>query len=187
MARPVQCVVSPGGSASVRATIRSPTSGPNGAMRDGRVLSRRRPSTPSAAKRSCQRQTAVLLLPVRRMMAAVPRPSAVASTSGAPDVLLRAVAVRHDGSKPVAVRGGHVDDDPGAHAPDSHAIIATGIPKRTLPSPSIHYVGRETYLTTSNNAFSDALLPVRTLLEPGSELFVRASGLKEGQLVAFSG
>ena len=57
---------------------------------------------------------------------------------GAPDVLLRAVAVRHDGFQPVAVRGGHVDDDPGAHRPDSHAITATGIPCRTFPSPSDH-------------------------------------------------
>ena len=80
MARPVHWVVSPGGSASVKATIRSPTSGPNGATREGRVLSRNSPSTPSLAKRSCQRQTAVLLLPVRRMTAFVPSPSAVAST-----------------------------------------------------------------------------------------------------------
>ena len=32
-------------------------------MRDGRVLSRKRPSTPSSMKRSCQRQTQVLDLP----------------------------------------------------------------------------------------------------------------------------
>ena len=57
---------------------------------------------------------------------------------GTPDMLLRAVAVRHDGIKPVTVRGGHFNDDPRAHAPDSHAIIPAGIPKRTLPSPSIH-------------------------------------------------
>ena len=41
---PVQWVVSPGGSASVSATIRAAvTSGPSGGMREGRVLSRRRP------------------------------------------------------------------------------------------------------------------------------------------------
>ncbi len=49
-------------------------------MREGRVLSRRSPSTPSAAKRSCQRQTQVLDLPVARMIAFVPRPSALRST-----------------------------------------------------------------------------------------------------------
>ena len=36
-----------------------------------------RPSTPARIKRSCQRQTTDLLLPVRRMISAVPRPSAV--------------------------------------------------------------------------------------------------------------
>src|SRR5205085_5794009 len=53
----VQCVVSPGGSPCVRATTRAATSGPSGGMRAGRVLSRRSPTTPSCAKRSCQRQT----------------------------------------------------------------------------------------------------------------------------------
>ncbi|EDP64955.1 Transposase (class III) [alpha proteobacterium BAL199] len=38
------------------------------------------PSTPSAAKRSCQRQTAVLATPASRMIALVPRPAAVSST-----------------------------------------------------------------------------------------------------------
>lgn len=46
----------------------------------------------------------------------------------APDVFLRAVTVRHDGFEPGAVRRGYVDDDPRAHAPDSHTITATGIP-----------------------------------------------------------
>lgn len=68
---------------SVRATIRWPTSGPNGTTREGRVLSRRSPSTPLPAKRSCQRQTAVLLLPVLCMTAFVPSPSAGASTIAA--------------------------------------------------------------------------------------------------------
>jgi hypothetical protein len=72
----VQCVVSPGASLSVRATTRSASSGARRAMREGRVLSRSKPSTPSAMKRSCQRQTQVLDLPVRRMIAAVPTPSA---------------------------------------------------------------------------------------------------------------
>src|SRR5215210_7389426 len=78
-------------------------------MRAGRVLSRRRPSTPSSAKRSCQRQTAVLLLAVRRMIAAVPSPSAVVSTIAARQTRF---CVRHDGFEPVAVCGGYVDDDP---------------------------------------------------------------------------
>ena len=46
-------------------------------MREGRVLSRRRPSTPSCMNRSCQRQTQVFDLPVWRMISLVPTPSAL--------------------------------------------------------------------------------------------------------------
>ena len=46
-------------------------------MRDGRVLSRNSPSKPVAAKRSCQRHTQVLDLPVCRMISTVPAPSAL--------------------------------------------------------------------------------------------------------------
>ena len=43
---------------------------------DGRVLSRKSPSTPcSAMKRSCQRQTHGLDLPVRRVISTVPQPA----------------------------------------------------------------------------------------------------------------
>lgn len=51
-----------------------------GLMRDGLVLSRRRPSNPSSAKRSCQRHTQVLDLSVRRMISLVPKPSALSTT-----------------------------------------------------------------------------------------------------------
>ena len=80
IARPVQCVTSPGGSINVRATTRSATSDAKAGTRDGRVLSRRRPSTPACMNRSCQRHTAVLALPVRRMISVVPQPSAVSRT-----------------------------------------------------------------------------------------------------------
>jgi hypothetical protein len=83
IAAPVQWVASCGGSVAVRATTLSMTSWPSGGTRGGRVLSRNRPSTPSAAKRSCQRQTQVFDLPVRRMISTVPRPSAVNSTISA--------------------------------------------------------------------------------------------------------
>jgi hypothetical protein len=46
----------------------------------GRVLSRSRPSTPSCMKRSCQRQTQVLEVPVRRTTLVVQTPSALSST-----------------------------------------------------------------------------------------------------------
>ena len=87
---PVQCVASPGGSASVSATTRAATSAPSGGMREGRVLSRSRPSTPSAMKRSCQRQTQVFDLPVRRMISFVPTPiGGQKDDLGPPDMLLR--------------------------------------------------------------------------------------------------
>ncbi len=71
-------------------------------MREGRVLSRKRPSTPSATKRSCQRQTQVLDLPVSRMISFVPTPSALSSTiCGSPDVLLRRVAVLDQSAEPI--------------------------------------------------------------------------------------
>ena len=50
-------------------------------MREGRVLSCKSPSTPSAAKRSCQRQTQIFDLPASRMIAFVSTPSALSSTS----------------------------------------------------------------------------------------------------------
>ena len=77
---PVQWVISPGGSANVRATTRSVTSRARGGMREGRVLSRSRPSAPHCMNRSCQRQTAVFATPAARMISAVPWPSPVMST-----------------------------------------------------------------------------------------------------------
>src|SRR5215472_17077924 len=56
---------------------RSTVAAGSGGMREGRVLSRLSPSTPSCMKRSCQRQTTVLPLPTARAMALVPAPSAV--------------------------------------------------------------------------------------------------------------
>ena len=76
----VQWVTSPGGSVSVSATVRSCTVAGSRGIRDGRVLSRNSPSTPCAMKRSCQRHTVTLLLPVWRMIVFVPTPSAVIST-----------------------------------------------------------------------------------------------------------
>lgn len=79
----VQCVASPGGSVCVSATTRAATSAPSGGMREGRVLSRSRPSKPSCIKRSCQRQTQVLDLPVWCMISLVPSPSALNKTISA--------------------------------------------------------------------------------------------------------
>ena len=49
----------------------------------GPSLSRSRPSNPSSKKRSCQRQTQILDLQVRRMISFVPAPSAVKRTISA--------------------------------------------------------------------------------------------------------
>ena len=73
----VQYVVSAGGSSSVRFATRSAMSGPRGGIREGRVLSRKRPLMPSSANRSCQRQTHVLDLPVWRIISTVTAPSAL--------------------------------------------------------------------------------------------------------------
>src|SRR6516165_8882411 len=76
----VQWVTSPGGSVCVSATVCSCTVAGSRGIRDGRVLSRTSPSTPCVMKRSCQRHTVTLLLPVCRMIVFVPMPSAVIST-----------------------------------------------------------------------------------------------------------
>ena len=78
IARPVQCVASPGGSANVSATTRSISAGGNGGKPGFRVFSRNRPATPSRMNRSCQRQTHGFETPARRIISAVPQPSAVA-------------------------------------------------------------------------------------------------------------
>jgi hypothetical protein len=58
IARPVQWVAAPGGSAQVSVTTRRTTASPRGALPGLRLASRRRPSTPASAKRRCQRHTA---------------------------------------------------------------------------------------------------------------------------------
>jgi hypothetical protein len=83
MARPVQCVVSPGGSAKVSSTTWATVPAGSGALPGLRVLSRSSPSTPSRMKRSCQRHTAGFESPERRMTSFVPRPSAVAISAWA--------------------------------------------------------------------------------------------------------
>ena len=76
--RPVQWVASPGGGPSARSTTRCTVSGGSGGLPGLRVLSRASPSTPSAMNRACHRHTTGFDLPDRRMISAVPQPSAVA-------------------------------------------------------------------------------------------------------------
>ncbi len=76
--RPVQWLASPGGRPSAKSTTRCTVAAGSGGLPGLRVLSRVSPATPSAMNRSCHRQTTGLALPDRRMIAAVPQPSAVA-------------------------------------------------------------------------------------------------------------
>ena len=77
-AAPVQCVASPARASIVSVTTRAAI---RGSSFDARGRScREKPVHPAAAKRSCQRQTQVLDLPVSRMIAFVPAPSALSKT-----------------------------------------------------------------------------------------------------------
>jgi hypothetical protein len=115
----------------VRATTRSATEGTSFGMREGRVLSRRSPSTPSAANRSCQRQTQVLGL------AGLAHDRVRADALGAeqhdlrpPNVLLRRVAVFDQSVEPIKVGGRDRNGNAGSHATDSHAPSPPRIPHR---------------------------------------------------------
>ncbi len=135
----VQCVASSGGCSMVSATTRSATEGSSFAMREGRVLSRSSPSTPSAAKRSCQRQTQVLDLPVSRMIAFVPTPcGAEQDDLRPPDVLLRRVAVPDQSAEPIKVGRRDGKGNTRSHAANSHAASPPGIPDGIQMSDAIH-------------------------------------------------
>jgi hypothetical protein len=82
-------------------------------------------------KRSCQRQTTDLLLPVCRIRRQQDDP-------GAPNMLLRAVPVAYDRSKSPAIGSLHVHHDPFAHPTDSHACKPSGILKGTRSSGRYH-------------------------------------------------
>src|SRR5512140_801402 len=118
IAAAVQWVAWCGGSVAVSAITRSMIVCCQGGMRDGRVLSRRSPSTPSVMNRSCQRQTLGFDLPLWRMISAVPK--AVRGRQDdlrPPDVLLRAVPVRDDPFQTGTVGGADFGADVPAHAP----------------------------------------------------------------------
>ena len=83
IARPVQWVASPGGSAQVIATTRATVSAGSGGVPGGRVLSRSRPLTPCSANRRCQRHTAGRLTPARLATSATASRAADSSTSRA--------------------------------------------------------------------------------------------------------
>src|SRR5262249_33968950 len=93
--RVLQCVAFGGGCIVVVSTF-SFTSADSGFLREGRVLSRRRPSTPVSMYRSCQRHTHGFDLLVSRIIALVP--GGGEHDIGPPHVLARAIPIRHDPS-----------------------------------------------------------------------------------------
>ena len=87
----LQCVALDGVSCTVFAITFNRISLGSGGTREGRVLLRLSPGTPSSRYRSCHRQTVGFDMPVRRMISTVPTPSAVANTMPARQVSLRGV------------------------------------------------------------------------------------------------
>ena len=57
---------------------------------------------------------------------------------GAPDVLLRAVPIRHDRRKLPTISRAHFDYNPHTHGADSHPLTPQGILNRTQPSDFVH-------------------------------------------------
>ena len=92
------------------------------------VLSRSRPSTPSAMNRACQRQTQGFDLPVRRMISTVPAPSAVARMTPARQTcfcgLFRSATTASNRARSAALTSTVI---PSRIRRDSHRLIRLGI------------------------------------------------------------
>ena len=83
---------------------------------------------PRASNRSCQRHTHGFEIPARRIIAAVPQPSAVAQDDlRPPHMFLPAIAIRHDRGQSLTVGGTHFDADPLAHPASLHRSRQYGI------------------------------------------------------------
>jgi len=104
-------------------------------MREGRFLSRSSPWNPSSPKRSCQRHTQVLDLPVRRKRSFVPRHRRPAARSRLPDVLVRRIAVMNQVVEPTNIGRRNRKRFSCAHSADSHTVLPEAIPS------GIHMLG----------------------------------------------
>ena len=94
---------------------------------------------PSFMNRSCQRQTQVFDLPVRRMISLVPTPSALERMIAARQACFcEALRSLVDRFKSAADGPRDRDGNSGAHAPDSHGNRNRGLPIRTLLSGKDH-------------------------------------------------
>jgi hypothetical protein len=91
----------------------------NGGLPGLRVLSRNSPLTPSAKNRACQIETAGLALPERRMISAMPQPSAMARMILARQTSLWRAPIHDDHLKPTTICPRDVDDNSCSHHPES--------------------------------------------------------------------
>src|SRR5260370_22819791 len=141
IAAAVQWVVSPGGSFRVSATTRATTSTSSGGMRDGRVLSRNSPPTPSTMNRSCQRQIEFLSTPPCRSTSFIPTPPPLNKTIRARHTcfcgLLRSATIPSSRTRSAELTSTLIPLRM-YHVPDSHGGAQQGIHKRRLPLEFIH-------------------------------------------------
>jgi hypothetical protein len=135
MAAPVQWVASGGGTAKVKPTTRSATSEGRGGMRDGRPQG----GNAFGTKPPCQRQMTVLAFPVRRMISAVPWPSAVSRTILARQTyfcgLFRLLTTAFNSARSAAFKTMRVLS---VHPQESHLRVRGGILERIEMSDFIH-------------------------------------------------
>src|ERR1700716_1993193 len=113
--RPVQWLASPGGAESAKSTTRCTVAAGSGGLPGLRVLSRVSPSTPSAMKRACQRHTTGFGLPDPRMLGRAAAVGRCKDDFGAPDMLLRRVAIGHNRLKPTAIVRRDLDRNSRSH------------------------------------------------------------------------
>jgi hypothetical protein len=126
IARPVQCVASPGGCERQRGHAVDQR------RRQWRqaglsVFSRNRPATPSRINRSCQRQTNGFETPARRMISVLPQASAVARMIRARQRCFCGLFRSATTPANCLRRGTHLNADPLAHAASWHAMRNFGI------------------------------------------------------------
>jgi hypothetical protein len=131
-------VASANGGSMVNATMRSAIAVSSLGMRDGCVLSWSSPSKPSAAKRSCQRQTQVGLARLAHDCVRAEPFGAQQHDPGAPDMRLCGVPVAGQDAKPIKIAGSDGKGDARSHPRDSHLASPAGIPIKIQMSGSIH-------------------------------------------------
>src|SRR6266496_2959569 len=113
--RPVQCVASPGGGPVTRSMTSCTVSAGSGTLPGLRVLSRSKPSTPSAMNRACQVHTTGFLAGSAHDLGGTAAVCGGKDDLGPPHMFLRRAAIRDDRLKSTAVCPGDVDDNSCSH------------------------------------------------------------------------